>query len=134
MPLEPEDQRHVTAAHGYVELAMPLDADAELDRVDADVRHLPEVLAVRIQIYSALKKWELMQTVAKRLALYDPDDPQWTVSWAYAARRTDSIEAARLILVNAAERLPNVAIFHYNLGCYECQIGDLEGAKRRLKR
>jgi hypothetical protein len=27
-----------------------------------------------------------------------------------------------------------VAIFHYNLACYECQLGDLEGAKARLKR
>jgi hypothetical protein len=71
MPLELEDQ-------GYLELGLPL---------DADVRHLPEVLAVRIQVYAALKKWELMQTVAKRTALYDPDKPQWTASWAYATRR-----------------------------------------------
>ena len=61
MPLEPEEQQHVTAAQGYVELGMYLDADAELDRIDPDVRHLPEVLAVRVQIYDALEKWELMQ-------------------------------------------------------------------------
>ena len=134
MPLEPEDLRHLTAAHGCAALGLPLDADAELDCVDADVRHLPEVLAVRIAIYSALKKWDLMQTVAKRMALYDPEDPPWTVSWAYATRRADSIEAGRLILVNAAERLPNIAIFHSNLACYECQLGDLEAAKIRLKR
>jgi hypothetical protein len=134
MPLEPDNQHHVTAAQGYLELGMPLEADAELDSVNPDVRHLPEVLAVRIVIYSALKKWELMQTVAKRMALYDPEEPQWTVSWAYATRRADSIEAARMILINAVERLPNTAIFHYNLACYECQLGDLEAAKARLKR
>jgi thioredoxin-like negative regulator of GroEL len=109
MPLEPEEQRHVTAAQGYVELGMFLDADTELNKVDADVRHLPEVLAVRIEVYGALKKWELMQTVAKKLAQYDPDDPQWAVSWAYATRRADSIEAARVILVNAVEQFPKAA-------------------------
>ena len=89
---------------------------------------------MRLEIYSALKKWDLMQIVAKRMAVYGPDEPQWTVSWAYATRRTDSIEAARLILINAIDRLPNVAIFHYNLACYECQLGDLGLAKARLKR
>jgi len=59
---------------------------------------------------------------------------KWTVSWAYATRRVDSIESARMILVSALERLPDVAIFHYNLACYECQLGDLEAANTRLKR
>jgi hypothetical protein len=80
-----------------------------------------------------MKKWVLTQTVAKVLALRDPDEPQWTVSWAYATRRVDSLEAARLILVNAVERQPNVAIFHYNLACYECQLGMLHKAQERLK-
>jgi tetratricopeptide (TPR) repeat protein len=97
-------------------------------------RHVPEVLTVRIQIYRALQKWELMQTVGKQMALFDPDEPQWTVSWAYATRRCDSIAAARLILLDAVERLPNVAIFHYNLACYDCQLGSLEEAKARLAR
>jgi hypothetical protein len=111
MPFEGEDQRHVTAAQDYVELGLLLDADAELDCVDPYVWHVPEILVVRIQVYAALKKWELMQLVAKRMALYDPGDPQWTVSWAYATRRLDSIEAARLILITTSERRD----FHYNL-------------------
>jgi hypothetical protein len=36
--------------------------------------------------------------------------------------------------VNAIERRPNVAIFHYNLACYMCQLGELEKAKVRLHR
>jgi hypothetical protein len=50
------------------------------------------------------------------------------------ARNADSIEAARIILVNAVERLPAVAIFHYNLAYYECQLANLEESKGRLKR
>lgn len=48
MPLEPEEQRHVTTARDYAELGMYLDADAELDQIDPEVRHLSEVIAVRI--------------------------------------------------------------------------------------
>ena len=46
-------------------MEMFLDANAELEKIDPEVRHVPEVLAVRVQIYRALKKWELMQIVGK---------------------------------------------------------------------
>jgi len=47
-----------------------------------------------------------MQTVAKKLALFDPDNVDWTGFWAFATRRADSLEAARLILLEAVERIP----------------------------
>jgi hypothetical protein len=72
MPLDASELQHLTAASGYLELGMPLDADAELDRVDPLCRHLPEVLELRCRVYRRLKKWELMRTVAKRLADHDP--------------------------------------------------------------
>ena len=84
-------------------MGMFLDANAELDEIDPERRHLPEILEVRMHIFCALKKWELMRTVAKELALSDPENVQWTVSWAYATRRADCIEAARRILISAAE-------------------------------
>jgi tetratricopeptide (TPR) repeat protein len=124
----------VLAAEGYIELGMPLDAHAQPEEIDPDQRSHTEVLALRVRIYGALKKWDLMRTVAKRLALIEPDVPQWTVSWAYSTRRTDSIDAARIILVNAVERQPDVAIYHYNLACYESRLGNLDEAKARLKR
>ena len=132
MPLDPTDQRHVTAAEGYLALGMYLDADGELEQVQPNVRHVAEVLAVRVGIYGALEKWELMLTVARRLALYDPDNVQWAVSLAYATRRAETIEAAKALLLSAVERHPKEAILHYNLACYECQLGDLEIARARL--
>lgn len=130
----PTFRSKITAAEGYIELGMPLEANEELEQIDADQRSHTEVLALRVKIYSALKKWELMQTVAKRLALIEPENAQWTVSWAYATRRGDSIEAARIILVNAVQRMPDAVILHYNLACYECQLGKAEDAKGRLER
>jgi hypothetical protein len=122
------------AAEGYLELGMPIDAAAELEEIEPERRHESEVLAIRLQVYLKLKVWVAMQTVARTLALSEPENVHWTVSWAYATRRADCLDAARLILVNAAEQSPTVAIFHYNLACYECQLGNLEAAKTRLKR
>ncbi|MEQ1858433.1 MAG: hypothetical protein ABMA13_00700 [Chthoniobacteraceae bacterium] len=133
MTFTPEDQLHLRAASGYIALGMNLDANAELEKIIPEHRHLPQVLVFRLQIYHALEKWELMQTVAKRLATTEPENPQWWASWASATRRADSIDAARLILVNGLERHPASAVILYNLASYLCQLGNLEESKAKLK-
>ncbi len=93
------------------------DANRELEQIAPENRHVSDVLAARVQIYRALKTWDLLQAVAKQLARREPDNPQWQEDWAYATRRVESIEVEGLILIAAAERHPEVAIFHYNLAC-----------------
>jgi tetratricopeptide (TPR) repeat protein len=134
VPLEQPDRQHSQAAAGYVELGMFLEANTELDKIDPFNRAAPEVLALRIEIYRGLAKWELMQELAKRLTDYQPDDVQWTISLAYATRRADSIEAAKEVLLNAEPNFPNEAAIKYNLACYFCQTGDIQNAKNYLKK
>ena len=112
---------------------MFLEADTELDRIDPFNRAAPEVLALRIAIYLGLEKWELMQEIAKRLAEFQPNDIQWTISLAYATRRANSIQAAKEVLLNAEPKFPKEPAIKYNLACYFCQTGDLPNAKNYLK-
>ena len=129
MPLEPSD-KFFEVASGYAELGMYLDADSELEKIDPFNRAAPEILALRIEIYQRLEKWELMQVVAQKLVQFDPDNLQWTISLAYAARRASSIQAAKEILLNAERKFPREAVIKYNLGCYFCQSGEIEKAKK----
>ena len=133
MPLEAPDHQYWRAAVGYVELGMFVEADSELDKIDPFCRSLPEVLAVRLAIYRGLKKWELMQQIAKRLKEFEPDNVQWTISLAYATRRAYSIDVAMEILLNAVAKFPKEAAIRYNLACYHCQRGEIENANRYLK-
>lgn len=134
MPLEPTDQQHLEAAQGYTALGMHGDANDELEKIDAFCRRLPEVLAVRLAIYQGAKNWELVQVIAKQLLTDNPDHPQWSISLAYATRRLESVGAAKSILLEAATRHPKEAIIHYNLACYDCQLGELSTAKAHLNR
>jgi tetratricopeptide (TPR) repeat protein len=134
MPLEPPDKQFFEVACGYTELAMYLDADSELEKIDPFNRAVPEVLALRIEIYRGLEKWELMAELAKRLTECEPDNPEWSVSLAYATRRAISIEAAKEILLNAERKFPKEAIIKYNLACYFCQTGDIAKAKDYLQK
>ena len=126
--------QHWQAAAGYAELGMFLEADTELDKIDPFNRAAPEVLAMRLAIYRGLEKWELMQEIAKRLADFQPNDIQWTISLAYATRRADSIQAAKEVLLNAEPKFPKEAAIKYNLACYFCQTGDIQNGQELLKK
>jgi tetratricopeptide (TPR) repeat protein len=134
MPLEGFDQRRLQAAHGYIELAMFDDANAELEEIDPFCRHLPEVLLARLPIYHGMKRWELLAVVAKRLTEWNPEDSGFFIELAYATRRAESIHLAHAILTRAARLHPTDATIQFNLACYEAQIGDLDRAKAHLKR
>ena len=84
-----------------MEPGMFLDANDEIEKIGPEVRHVPEILTVRVQIYRAREKWPLMQTAAKKLTEIDPQKAQWWISRAYAKHRADSIEAAKHILLDA---------------------------------
>ncbi len=36
--------------------------------------------------------------------------------------------------MNALERHPDDELLHYNLACYECQLGELSSAEEHLKK
>src|SRR2546427_746855 len=99
MPLESPDREFFDAAVGYTHLGLFLEANEKLDNIDPFNRVAPEVLALRVEIYRGLEKWDLMQEVAQRLHEFSPKDLQWVVSYAYATRRADGLNAARDILV-----------------------------------
>jgi tetratricopeptide (TPR) repeat protein len=134
MPLEPPDQQCWQAAVGYVELGMFAEADSELDKMDPFCRAFPEVLSVRLAVYRGLGKWELMQEISKRLRQFEPENVQWTISLAYATRRAYSIDVAMEILLNAEGKFPGEGAIPYNLACYSCQLGEIEKAKRYLRK
>src|SRR2546423_653206 len=132
MPLELADSRYLRAARGYLELEMYSEAAAELDNIDPVCLISPEVLSVRLWVYAGLQDWGMMKSVAKRLSGHDPKNAQWVISGAYATRRAESIGAAKSILTKALELHPEKPAIHYNLACYECQMGNLSDAKKHL--
>src|SRR5215211_3159726 len=126
MSLERQDQKHVQAAQGYTALGMYADATAELEQIDPFCRCLPEVLAVRFAIIRRQRSGNCFtrsRSSSSRTILLIL---QWPVSLAYATRRAQSLKAAKLILLEAATKHPEEPLIFYNLGCYECQLGDLD--------
>lgn len=133
MPFPPEAAFHYNAAQGYFELGMHDDSEAELNRLGREFHDRPEVLALRVANAQGMSRWPAMQAAARKLARMRPGDPRWALAWAYATRRAESVELARLVLAEALERHPLVALIHYNLACYDCVLGETERSKEALR-
>ncbi len=121
---------HLSHARGYLDLNMVAEAAAELDALPKHHAMCCEVLALRIALYQKRGQWPELSAASAELARQRPDDAGAWVIWAYAARRADSLEAAERILSRARMLHPKEATIAFNLGCYHCQRGDLDGAQR----
>ena len=127
-------ERHLTAATGYLELGMAADASAELDAIEPGRRSDWQVLALRVAVCQETKDWVPMLLISERLMAMQPTRSDWPLSLAYATRRCQSLEAARKILLAAADRFPEESTIRYNLACYEAQLGNLGLARDHLSR
>jgi Tfp pilus assembly protein PilF len=129
-----EIQRHLRAAIGFIELGMLEDAVSELESLLPEDRDRSSVLALRVEIYRTAGNWSLMEVAARELWKRHPEEPDYWTNLAWAVRRLDSVVAARDILLEAVERFPSDAMTHFNLGCYACQLGDIDQAKTRVRK
>ena len=127
-------QKHLSYANGYRQLGMFADAHSELAKIHPDFQEIKEVYVSSLAISSDEKDWEKVVELGRYLATTFPDEVEWWVQWAYALRRSDSVDAARDILESALVVFPVEPCLHYNLGCYACIDGELDLAKGWLTR
>jgi Tfp pilus assembly protein PilF len=102
--------------------------------VPAEAARQTDVLTLRALVLQEQAKWPPLAEVAHTLVGRQPAECSWWITWAYATRRSQSLEAAEVILLEAERTHPKEAAIQFNLGCYACQRGDLAGARRRVER
>ena len=128
----PATTRQLRYAEGYLALGMKADAAEALGEISvAEAQCLP-VLAMRAAVYQELADWGRAAEAATGLCERDPDDAAHWIQRAYAVRRARNIEEAREILHRGLELHPEDATIHFNLACYEAQLGRLEVARAYL--
>jgi len=127
-------EQTLRAAEGFIGIGMFQDAWDELETLPPTLLAADEVLELRIAIFNGLEKWGSARELAESLARRSPENPGWWLSWASALRRERSVEAAQMVLREAAEIHPGVALVAYNLACYACVLGDMSETKELLSR
>ena len=127
-------QRRISYAQGYLALGMVTEAAAELEQLAPADAQRPEAQAVRLAILHEQKKWIEVRDLSREMVHRTPGEPALWVSWAYATRRAESLEAAEKILREAEAQHPAEPTIQFNLGCYACLRGDLVTARAYVDR
>ena len=129
--------KHLTASQGYLDLGMGQEAWDELDSMPLRDRARPEVVVMRLVILQSMAQWDKAAEIARGAIRAYPERPELYLLYlfgAYAIRRAEDVRAAFLFLQEGCTYLVDDATYWFNRGCYHCQAGELEDAKRCVQR
>ena len=127
------DRLHLRSAEGWLELGDWQSANDELESITPLLRAHPDVLKLRVEIYSAAKRWEYAIEVAATLARELPDESFGFLRLAYALHELKRTKEAWDALLPIADKFPELWVIPYNLACYACQLGNLAEARSWLE-
>jgi len=101
-----QDFQSAESAVGYANLGMYTDALAELENLSPQMVGDDGVQEFKLRLLERACRWQDAAGLAARLATSHPDESRWFIAWAFAKRRSDSIETASKILTDAAHLHP----------------------------
>ena len=130
------DHHRLRAAEGWLGLGDNVEAALELKEIAPEHQSHPAVLEVRWRIHAQQQDWTSCMDIACVMTTTAPNDAAGWIQLAYAMRRTEggTVQMARDTLDAVVAKFPREPVIHYNLACYYCQLGDLTGALKSLKR
>lgn len=132
--MSPESRRALQAAHGYHDLDMVEDAWKSLRTLSTAERENPAALEIEAILWLKEKNWTKAMEISQRLCASDPMACAGYIHQAYCLHEMGQTAEARQTLLDGPAALRDVAIFHYNMGCYQAQLGDLDDARRFLRK
>lgn len=127
------DIHRLNAAEGWLGLGDAKSATEELDAIDPQLKSHPAVLTIRHRIHTATRNWQLALDTATALTEMLPAELGPWIDRSYALHELKRTIEARANLLKVICRFPKSAIVHYNLACYECQLGNHQKAVFHLK-
>lgn len=127
-------KRLLLAAEGYLELDMAEEAWEELNAVPSEEHTQPEYLQVRVQLLMRGESWEEALAASQKLTKALPHSSAGFIHAAYCLHELGHTTEARQMLLDGPPALLKEPTYYYNLGCYQAILGDLDDAKRLVKR
>ena len=121
------------AACGYAELGMAAESIAELNAIDDEFQHRPEVLQLRLHHLMRKKQWSRALTVSRRLCRAAPQASAGFLHAGFCLHQIGRTREAKELLLRGPTALLKEPIYYYNMGCYEVLLGNLKDARVHLQ-
>jgi len=126
-------QHHINAAQGYMELGMPDEALAELERVPSGERGSEDAVQLRVYILMRSQRWQQALAACEELRAARPGFPLAYIHGAFCLHELGRTAEAVALLNRGPESLQREPVYFYNLGCYHAVLGDPDEAKKCLR-
>ena len=133
MKITPQTDRTLQAAQGYFELGMLDDALAELDTLPAGLQEGVAVLQMRLFIHMRKKRWQEALEISRAICRVQPEEALGFIHAAFCLHELHRTAEAKTLLLAGPAALLSEATYHYNLGCYDAVLGNLEEAQAHLR-
>ncbi|MEI6349488.1 MAG: hypothetical protein WCP06_00105 [Verrucomicrobiota bacterium] len=130
----PDVERALVAADGYLFLGLPDEAWSELQAIPPDDQWSADVLRARIRILLHLKRWKQAEELSTEGNGLYPEENEFMVQRAFALKQQERPTEAVQVIRDAPEWIRATGILHYNLACYEAQMGDIGTARQCIRR
>lgn len=125
-------ERSLSAAEGYLQLEMPLEAIREIEGLPRKVRDSQHSLELELAAEMMQKHWNRGVDLSRVLCNLKPNKKAYYLHAAFCLHETGDTLAAKSFLMSGPKSLMKDALFHYNMGCYSAVLGDAEEALRHL--
>lgn len=132
MTLSVHTRRQLGYAEGYLTLGLKTEAAEALSDITGTDRDATPVLAMWMAVHCERADWAAAARVGGVLCEREPNVAGYWIQSAYATRRHKGLTQAREILLRGMDLHPREAVFHFNLACYEAQLGHLGDARDLL--
>jgi len=132
--MSPKSRRALQAAHGYHDLDMMEEAWHSLRSLTPAEREAAPALEIEVILWLKERNWTKGMEISQRLCESDPTACSGYIHQAYCLHELGQTAEARQTLLRGPKALREEAIYHYNMGCYQAQLGDLDDARRLLRR
>jgi tetratricopeptide (TPR) repeat protein len=126
-------ERSLLAAQGYIELEMPDEALRELDVLSPEDQAREEVQQMRLFVFMRARRWDDALDVCARLRRERPDCTTGYIHGAFCLHEIGRTLEAKQLLLTGPACLLREPTYHYNLGCYDAVLGNLDEASHHLE-
>jgi tetratricopeptide (TPR) repeat protein len=126
-------ERSLLAAQGYIELEMPDEALRELDAISQGDQNREEVLQMRLFVFMRSRQWDDALDICSRLRRESPDCTTGYIHGAFCLHEMGRTLEAKQLLLTGPACLLREPTYHYNLGCYDAVLGNIDEASHHLE-
>ena len=106
---------------------------AELDSLPAAMQGTSEVLQMRLFGFMRVRRWEDALEISRTLVRMLPKETIGDIPAAFCRPEMRRTAEAKSLLLSGPSALLNEATYHYNLGCYDAVLGNIEEAQAHLR-